>query len=354
MQLATGTEPRDEYLSLEAAAGARKLVEDVMLVKPGENVVITADTSSDGRVVEATAAAVFAASAVPTVVWYDTRPTAVVEPPGPVRGAVARADVWIEFAFAYILYTQAFKEALASGARYICLAGMDVDMLTKTVGRVDYPKLLALGETLRSLVEAADEVRVVSPAGTDLTAYNRGRLARQSGKLADRPGEAIMLGGQVSWCPIEESINGTLVFDGAVWPPAEIGLLRAPVVLTVERGVVTAIDGGAEARVFRSWLESFSDERMFWIAHYSLGFNPGVMRPTGRIVEDERVFGSIEIGLGSQGPQHRAKTWWAASHTDGIVLAPTIHLDGVALEVGGRYVHPDAVAGCRALGVAGY
>jgi leucyl aminopeptidase (aminopeptidase T) len=216
MQLAAGTEPRNEYLSLEVAAGARKLVQDVMLVSPGENVVITADTSSDARVVSATAAAVYAAAGIPTVIWYDTRPTAVVEPPGPVRGAVARADVWIEFAFAYILYTQAFKEALAAGARYICLAGMDVDMLTKTVGRVDYPRLLALGETLRRLVEAADEVHVTSPAGTDLLAYNRGRLARQSGKLADTPGEAIMLGGQVSWCPIEETINGTLVFDGGL------------------------------------------------------------------------------------------------------------------------------------------
>jgi leucyl aminopeptidase (aminopeptidase T) len=93
---------------------------------------------------------------------------------------------------------------------------------------------------------------------------------------------------------------------------------------------------------------------MFWIAHYSLGFNPGVTRPTGRIVEDERVFGSIEFGLGSQGPQHRAKTWWAASHTDGIVLSPTILLDGVALEVSGRYAHPGVVVACRALGVAGY
>lgn len=38
---------RPEYLHLEAAVGARKLVEQVMLVKPGEDVVLTADTAEN-------------------------------------------------------------------------------------------------------------------------------------------------------------------------------------------------------------------------------------------------------------------------------------------------------------------
>jgi hypothetical protein len=36
------------------------------------------------------------------------------------------------------------------------------------------------------------------------------------------------------------------------------------------------------------------------------------------------------------------------------VLNPSIFLDGEAMEEGGRYVHPDVVAVCRELGVAGY
>jgi len=252
MELAIGTESRQEYLSFELAGAARKLVEQVMLAKPGENVVITADTSTDWRVVEATAKAAYAAEAVPTVIWYETRPTAVVEPPAPVAGAVARADVWIEFAYAYILHTPAFKTAMAAGARYICLTGMDAEMMVKTIGRVNYPKLLALGERLRQLIEAADEVRVTSPGGTDLVGYNRGRKVRQSGKLAEIKGDPIMLGGQVSWCPVEETINGKLVFDGALWPPAELGLLRNSVALTVKEGVVTKIEGGIEAQDLRA------------------------------------------------------------------------------------------------------
>ena len=354
MELAIGTEPRQEYLSFELALSAKKLVEQMMLTKPGENVVITADTSTDWRVVDATAKAAYAAGAVPSVVLYETRPTAVVEPPAPVAGAVARADVWIEFSYAYILHTPAFKAAMAAGARYICLTGMDTEMMVKTIGRVDILKLIALGETLRQTVEAADEVRITSPAGTDLVAYNRGRRVRQSGKQADTKGDPVMLGGQVSWCPVEETINGRLVFDGALWPPMELGLLRSPVVLTLEKGVVTKVEGGIEAQVFERWLRSFNDEKMYWLAHYSLGFNPGVPKPTGRIVEDERVFGCIEMGIGSQGAQIRGKGWSAASHTDGIVMNPTIVLDDVTIEKDGVYVHPRIVEACRELGVAGY
>ncbi len=35
-----------------------------------------------------------------------------MEPPPPVAGAIRHADVWIEYAVAYILHTQAYKEAL--------------------------------------------------------------------------------------------------------------------------------------------------------------------------------------------------------------------------------------------------
>jgi len=354
VELLIGTEGRNEFLSFELAKSAKELVENVMLVKEKENVVITADTSSDERVVRATANAVYTAGAIPIIIWYETRPTPIIEPPKPVGGAVENTDVWIEYSYAYILHTQAWKNSLKFGARYICLSGMDTSMMVNTIGRVNYTKMQELGEALKSMVEQVDEVIIKSPAGTDLIAHNRGRKVRQSGKLADTPGEPIMLGGQVSWCPMEETINGVLVFDGALWPPAEIGLLSSPVKLTLEKGVVTKIEGGQEAKIFERWLASFDDPTMYHLAHYSLGFNPGVRKCTGRIVEDERTFGCIEMGIGSQGSQIMGKTWKSASHTDGIVLNPTIILDGEIIEKEGKYVHSELIKICKELNVEGY
>ncbi|MDH7484775.1 MAG: hypothetical protein QHJ81_00690 [Anaerolineae bacterium] len=354
MELALGTELTRTYLAFEVARGARQLIEDIMLTKPGEEVVITADTSTDWRVVEATAQAAFAAGATPTVVWYESRPNAVMEPPKAVGGAIRHADVWIEYAVAYLLHTEAYKRALEQGCRYICLTGMDVDMMVRTIAQVDYPKMIELSHVLGGLIAQADHIRVTSPAGTDLSARMGGRKIRYSGKLADTPGEPIMLGGQISWCPLEESIEGVIVFDGACWPPRELGLLRSPIKLTLEKGRVTKVEGGHEARTLERWFASIGNPNIYRLAHYSLGFNPGVTRCTGRIVEDERVFGCIEFGIGSQGKQIGGLTWDAGGHTDGIVLNPSIYLDGRPLEEEGRYVHPDVVAACRELGVPGY
>jgi leucyl aminopeptidase (aminopeptidase T) len=86
---------------------------------------------------------------------------------------------------------------------------------------------------------------------------------------------------------------------------------------------------------------------MFRIAHCSYGFNPGITRITGRIVEDERVMGSMEYGVGRT-------AMGAPSHTDGIVLNPSVYADGVPIEQEGVYVHPDLVAICKEMGVPGY
>ena len=354
MDIAIGTEVRDEYLSWEVEAGARKLIEAIMLTTEGENVVITADTSSDMRVVQATAMAAFAAGAVPMVLLHPTQKEAFMEPPAPLAGAINKADIWIEFAVGMVFLTNAWREALNHGVRYICLTGMDAMMLVNTIQRVRYDKLLALGELLRDTVQEADKVEIYSPGGTDLVAFNQGRRARQSGKLADTKGEAIMLGGQVSWCPMEETINGTLVFDGALFPPAQLGTLNERVELTLREGVVKEVKGGNEAKIFERWLVGLNDPNMYRLAHYSLGFNPGVTKPSGRIVEDERIFGIVEMGIGSQGPQIRGKTWSAAAHTDGIVMNPTIVLDGVEMEKDGTYQLETLKKACRELGVPGY
>ena len=72
MELRLGFEPMNGYLKYELYKGAMKLVADVMLAKPGETVLITADTSSDMRVANAIAAAAHAVDAIPVLAEYST------------------------------------------------------------------------------------------------------------------------------------------------------------------------------------------------------------------------------------------------------------------------------------------
>ena len=342
-----GTEPRDEYYAFELALAARKLVTEVRPLKPGHQVLITADTASDARVVQATAGAVYAAGAMPTVVWYPTLPAPMQEPPAPVVKAMMGAEVWFDFAVAYQLYSPAYHAAIQNGCIYVCLTGMDADMMVRTIGRTSYAPLQEMATRLYQLSQAAETIRVTSPAGSDATM----RVDKAGDPFWEPPlaegGFPQMLGGQSGFMIHRQSFEGTLVFDGTLWPPAELGVLHTPVRLTIEGGYVQQIEGGAEATLFARWLEGFGHPAAYLVDHACYGFNPGVARPSGRILEDERVFGCMQFGIGA--PDHGSP-----AHTDGVVLNPSVWLDEVQIEEDGRYLHPELVELCRAMGAPGY
>lgn len=355
MEVVSRVESRNDYLSYEATLGARKLVEEIMLVKPGEDVVITVDTASDMRVAELTAAAVYSAGGQPVVIRYATSATSAAEPPAPIAAAIAAADVWLEFQLGYIMHSDAFRVALANGCRYANLTGMDVQMLVNTVAKVDYKEVTDLGWALVNLLENAQQIHITSPAGTNITAQRGDRPINLRGLPATEPGQSVMLSGQISFNPMEETQNGVVVFDGGAWPPNDIGLLSSPVRCEVKNGVITDISGpGPDAKIYANWMAAHHDPNMYRIAHWSLGFNPGVRVLTGRIVEDERVFGTVEFGLGTKGSWIGGDHWKAAAHSDASMNMPSIYLDGAPLEVDGRYVHPEVVAICHTMGIGGY
>jgi len=342
-----GTEAREEYLALELGHAAHKLVTEVRPLKKGDQVLITGDSASDWRVVRATAAAAYTVGAEPTVIWYPTQPAPMMAPPRPLAQAALGADVWIDYAVAYQLYSPAYEAAIKAGCIYVCLTGMDVDMMVRTIGRVHYGPMQEMAQWLYRVSQASKTVRVTSPAGTDL----RMTIDPAGDPFWEEPpatgGYAQMMGGQSGLMAYRESYEGVLVFDGCLWPPSELGRLQNPVRLTIAGGYVKRIEGGYEARIFERWLESFEHPLSFLMEHTCYGFNPGVTRPSGRILEDERVFGCMQFGVG-------ATPLGSPSHTDGVTLNPSVWLDDMQIEADGRYVHPELAAFCKAMGAPGY
>jgi leucyl aminopeptidase (aminopeptidase T) len=347
MELAIGTETRREYLSFELARAARKVVEEIMYVKPGENVVILGDTGSDSRLMEATAKAAYAAGAHPIVIQHEALWAINKEPPPPVAAALAAADVFIEYSAFPIVYTEARQKAIDAGCRHFCLGGMGVDGLMRTIGEVNYPLMEKLEQKIEELVKSATVLHITSPAGTDFTVkIDKNDPPYMNNVIEPGRGYSRMLGGSGGFAALPDSANGSIVFDGAIYPPAALGTLKAPVTLQVKAGVIVAVEGGEEAKIYEKWLASCNHEMMYHIAHYCFGCNPGA-RLTGRMVEDERVFGCMNIGIG---PTRLG----APAHSDGIFLNASVWADDVQLEDEGTYVHPDLVEICREMGVAGY
>ncbi len=325
-----------KFYEYELGKAADILVNKIFKLKEGETFIITADTESDERVVTATARSAFSAGAKPMVIWLAS-PLGVgkaADPMLPVASltaALKHADAWVEFNNQWLLYSTPFEKAMEENKklRYLCLVGMDVDMMVRTIGRVDKEKLSLFLKKISSRTGEAKVMRVTTPAGTDVSfeIEPKNTLACDDGS-AHQPG-IYMLAGQINVIPRWETIEGTIVFDGALSPPC--GMLEHPVTLKVEKGKVIGISGGRQAHQFSDWLSGHNDPNMFRMAHIAYGFNPGA-KLTGNILEDERVWGATEWGLGYVSPLEAPPDGInAVSHSDGICLKSSVWLDGMKI-----------------------
>ncbi|MCX8193022.1 MAG: aminopeptidase [Nitrososphaeria archaeon] len=324
---------------MELYNSALKTVRDLALTKPRENILILADTVVDIEMLKMLASAAYSLEAEPSIMIYETREEVNVEPPKNVAEAMRNSDVIISLPLMYILHTYAYNEALKAGARILELTGMNPDMMIRLIGRVDYHKMCELGDVLVRITKDAKEVYIKSQSGTDLRFENDPSrpVFHNDGVLREK-GIYKPLGGQISWAPIEDSIEGLIVVDTFIWPPTEIGVLRTPVKLFIKEGRIVNIEGGVEAKIFENWLKSIEDEKMYYVAHASWGFHPKA-RLTGIPLEDERLYAGIEFGFGSQSLKFRGRIGKAKSHTDVGLHNPNVYFDGVLVASEGRFVH---------------
>lgn len=337
-----------KLLDLELAKAADILVRELARIKPSDDVLVYTDSESDWRVAETTAAAAHSVGAKVVVMRYPA-PRGVGENadpdlPEPLMAAMRSCDVMIEFSKRYLLYSTPWRAAMqGKRARYLCLSGMTSQMMVRCVGRVNVQALIQFQDTLARLTGSARRMRITTPAGTRIEFQNDPkRPVFTEGVVPDKPGDYMLIG-QVDWAPIEKSLKGTIVFDGAVWPPDELGRLADPIRLKVDRGRVISIDGGREARNLARWLDSFDDPAMRNVVHVACGCNPGA-KLSGLIVEDERVWGSVEWGLGYQGESFLGAAGPAKTHTDGICLNASVWMDGEQISSEGTYTHPELAA----------
>ncbi|MGI6297420.1 MAG: leucyl aminopeptidase [Minisyncoccales bacterium] len=336
----------DNRYALEMGRAGYVIANDMCKVKPGESVLITIDSVSDPAPALAVAQAAEALGAKVMLIWHSTPKgygkVAEARMADGLKAAIPESDVWVEFNTQWLLYSSPWTTAMLNGrTRYLFLGGLDRERVVRCIANLDMELQAQFQNKLVELTRKAKHMRITTPAGTDVEFDNDPTRPILNELDAATPG-AHFLTGQMGWAPIEDTINGTIVFDGSFsgGGEAELGVLKAPVRLTVEKGVIKDVQGGAEAKFIAKWLASFNDERMYRMAHISYGFNPG-SKLTGLCTEDERVWGCTEWGIGYQGPMFKGSLGDAPTHADGICLNSTVIADGVKFTEEGKVVHPE-------------
>jgi leucyl aminopeptidase (aminopeptidase T) len=158
---------------IEMMRGAMKAM-DCAAVKPGENVVISTDTNKL-RIAEALAAAAHAVGAVPTIVMITPPGAHGAQPPDPVVGACAKADVFFLPTTWSQTHTDARIEAIKNGARGATMCEVTEDCLCVGGIMADFEECDRVGRKLGTALSKAKTMRLTTAAGTDLKGEVTGR-----------------------------------------------------------------------------------------------------------------------------------------------------------------------------------
>ncbi len=298
-------------------------------VRKGDEVLLLTDTDVEPLVYQSLAAAAYEVGAEAIISIITPRAMHGHEPPKPIAEAMKEADVLICAASTAMTHTEAVRAAMSRGVRYVSMPGITVETLTKGAATADYGEVYRITERVADVLTEGEKIRVTSSLGTDISMDINGRKAFVlAGKF--EPGTiACFPDGEAPIAPVEGTTNGTIVFDACIHG---IGALREPVRLIVREGRVVEIGGGAEAQVLKGILEAHGDESSYLIGEFAIGTNSKA-RLTGNVSEDKKGLGRVHIALGDNstlGGRIRSKT-----HLDGVVLRPTVTVDGRVIVDGG-------------------
>ncbi|MBI4540087.1 MAG: aminopeptidase [Gemmatimonadetes bacterium] len=321
-------------IGIQMAPTARRIVETVLAVKPGENVCVGTDTECPPTITQALAVAARAAGAEVAVVTMTPREAGSVEPPPVVGAAIQAADAVIWQASYAVVHTPAARAAFARGVRLCDMWGFSEDMMVSGGATADYAAVAALTERLAPIFTEGREARLTTPAGTDLRVSLEGRQAFPLVGIADRKGSFCALpDGEVAMSPVTGSAEGTLVHPFCI-EKKELGYLKDKITIDVRGGRMTEISGGPQADFLAQVLDTAGGTARN-IAEFAIGTNPKC-RLGVTIREAKKTWGTAHVGIGDsksvggdvEGPLH----------FDIIFVEPTVMVDGQVVVKDGKIV----------------
>lgn len=307
---------------MDLSRAAASALDDCLALRSGETLVVVSDPGTR-RIAHVLVEAGRARGAESVLVEMSERENHGVEPPPAVAAAMVACDVLIAPTTMSVSHTAARRAANDAGARAATMPGITEEMMARTMS-ADFALLRPRSREVARLLTEGSEVRITTAAGTNLTLGIEGRTGiSDDGDLSEPGSFGNLPPGEAFLAPVEGTTNGRLVIDGTMWP---VGRLSEPLVFEIADGYVSEI-GGRRADEVRGVLEKHGREA-FAVAELGIGTNDAAQL-TGNVLEDEKILGTIHVAIGDN--HTFGGTIRVPSHQDGIVLAPTLSIDGTTI-----------------------
>ncbi|MDR7484641.1 MAG: aminopeptidase [Armatimonadota bacterium] len=308
------------------APTARRIMEQVLALRPGERLVIVTDYERPRAITDLLTTTAVLFGATPVVVMMPAREMGGEEPPAAVAAAMREADAIIVQTSHSMTHTNAERQALRAGARVCNIREVDEEMMVRGGVTADYDEVDRITRRGVALLSAASAARVTTPEGTDLRMTLAGRpafglsgFAREAGQFSGLPD------GEAAIAPVEGTTEGVLVNPYLI---EKIGPVTEPFTLEAASGRIVRVEGGAQAQALNAILARKDPRGRNFAAELALGTNPACrLIPKSR--EVKKRLGQAHVALGdnlSLGGEVDS-----AIHLDIILLRPTVELDGTAV-----------------------
>jgi aminopeptidase len=183
-------------------------------------------------------------------------------------------------------------------------------------------------ERIKERFDPAEEVRIVGNE-TDL----RFSIAGREGVVDD--GHLNMPGGEVFYCPLEDSTEGVVTFSEfpAVQEPDVVDGVR----MRYENGRVVEASAVSNEEALLRALDR--DEGARVLGEFGIGCNPGIQRHIRNTLFDEKIYGTIHLAVGAGIPVAGGKNQ-SATHWDMVKdlrSGGRIELDGEVVQEDGEW-----------------
>ena len=193
---------------------------------------------------------------------------------------------------------------------------------------VSYGEIRDLGMKIAKILEKAREVRITSNVGTNIKFRINGRRPKiDDGVIDDRDIElgdtfTMLPSGMVEIAPIEDTANGTVIFDG---PHPLMGKYIKNMRWVFREGRLVDIDAEENLEIFKEIYKAIAGDRDR-IGRFIIGLNSAI-KPYG--IFTSLALGTVSIGIGYNedlGGKNKATAWHGAA-----ILEPTVEIDGKIL-----------------------
>jgi len=200
---------------------------------------------------------------------------------------------------------------------------------------INYPRLQKKGFAIKKKWDKANQIRVKTKSGTDLTFDVSGTEAIANVGEYHQPGMGgNMPCGEVYIPPRGYyGVEGTVVIDGSMKTENGAILLDTPLKISIKEGKVINVEG-KYAHLLEKTFRRFEDrakypERIRHIGELGIGINPGAVL-IGSMIMDEKVLGTGHIAIGSN-------SWFGGDiktiyHGDQVFKSPIYYIDGKKMD----------------------